>query len=62
MSPVLFGMLYLTHTAVQKFGLTDNLVFSIKTHTFIYQINFKMNIKSSQDIDEVIYHDYYCKY
>jgi len=38
------------------------LVFSMKTHTFIHQINSKMNIKSSQDVDEVINNDFNGKY
>jgi len=49
------------YTTVQKFGVTpNNLVFSMKTHTFIYQINCKMNIKYSQGIDKVINNDFYC--
>jgi len=34
----------------------------MKTLTFIYQVNWKMNIKYSQDIDNVINNDFYCKY
>jgi len=43
-------------------GHADNLVFSMKTHTFIDQINCKMYVKYSQDIEEVINKDFYCKY
>jgi len=50
------------HYGSKVWGHADNLVFSMKTHTFIYQMNFKINIKSSQDIDEVINNDFYCKY
>jgi len=46
----------------KKFWVTDTLVFSMKTHTLIYQMNFKMNIKYSRDIDEVRNNDFYCKY
>jgi len=34
-------------------------VFSMKTHTFIYQMNCKMIIKYSQDIDTVRNNDFY---
>jgi len=51
-----------THYCSKVWCHPDNLVFSMKTHTFIYQINCKINIKSSQDIDEVINNDCYCKY
>jgi len=34
----------------------------MKTHTFIYQMNYKMNIKYSQDIDKVRNTDFYFKY
>jgi len=34
----------------------------MKTLTFIYQMKCKINIKSSQDIDEVINKDFYFKY
>jgi len=43
-------------------GHPDNLKFSMKTHTFIFQINFRIKIKYSKDIDEVINNDFYCKY
>jgi len=43
-------------------GHPENLVFSVKTHTFIYQMNFKMNRKYSQVIDKVINKDFYLKY
>jgi len=39
-----------------------SLVFSMKTHSFIYQFNCKISIKCSQDIDKVINNDFYCKY
>jgi len=34
----------------------------MKTHTFIYQMNCKMNIKYSQDIDKDRNNDFYLKY
>jgi len=47
------------YATVQKF---DNFVFSMKTLTFISQINCKMNRKYSQDIGKVRNNDYYFKY
>jgi len=38
------------------------LSFPFKLTLFIYQMNCKMNIKYSQDIDKVINNDFYCKY
>jgi len=49
-------------SGLKVWGHPDNSVFSMKTLTFICQINFKMNIKFSQDIEEVINNDFYCKY
>jgi len=46
----------------QRIHYRSNGVFSMKTHTFIYQMKCKMNIKYSQDIDEVRNNDFYCKY
>src|SRR4029434_7746571 len=40
----------------------DNFVFSMKTHTFIYQMSCKMNRKYSQDIDKVRNNDFSLKY
>jgi len=47
-----------SYLVVFVWGRPDNLVFSMKTQTFIHQ----MIIKSSQDIEEVINNDFYCKY
>jgi len=47
------------HYGSEVWGHPENLVFPMKTHTFIYQINCKINIKYSQDRDEVIHHDLY---
>jgi len=47
-----------THYRSKVMGHPDNLVFSMKTHTFIYQ----MKRKYSQDIDKVRNNDFYCKY
>jgi len=43
-------------------GHADNFVFSMKTHTFIYQMNSKMKIKYSQYIEKVRNNDFYLKY
>jgi len=43
-------------------GHPDNFVFSMKTHTFIYQMKCKMNRKYSQDFDNVRNNDFYFKY
>jgi len=43
-------------------GHPENVAFSMKTLTFIGQMNCKMNIKYSQDIDTVRNNDFYCKY
>jgi len=40
----------------------ENFVFSMKTHTFIYQMSCKMYRKYSQDIDKVRNNDLYLKY
>jgi len=56
---LMFNMFYILHFksnihyCLQVWGHTDNFVFSMKTPTFIYQINCKMNRKYSQDIDMV---------
>jgi len=44
------------------FIYTDTVVFSMRTHTFIYQINCKMNRKYSQDIDKVKNNDFNFNY
>jgi len=41
------------HDRSKVWGHPHNLVFSMKTHTFIHQINCNMNRKYSQDIDKV---------
>jgi len=50
------------HHRSKVWGHPDNFVFSMKTHTFIYQMSCKMNIKCSQDIDKVRNNDFYLKY
>jgi len=56
---VLNGMSGLrVHYRSEVWGHPDNLVFSMKTHTLIYQ----MNIKYSQDIEKVRNNDFYLKY
>ena len=40
----------------------DNFMFSMRTHTFIHQMSCKMNIKYSQDIDDVRNNYFYLKY
>jgi len=47
------------HYRSKVWGHPDNVVFSMKTLTFIYQMNYKMNIKYSQDIDKVRNNDFY---
>ena len=49
------------HYRSKVWGHPDNFVFSMKTHTFIYQMSCKMNRKYSQDIDEVRNNDFYLK-
>jgi len=49
------------HYRSKVWGHTDNLIFSIKTHTFIYEMNCKMNIKYSQDIGKVKNNDFLFK-
>ena len=50
------------HYRSKVWGHPDNFVFSMKTHTFIYQMSCKMNRKYSQDIDKVRNNDFYLKY
>jgi len=57
----LYIKLYYLHYCSKVCGHPDNFVFSMKTHNFIHQINYNMNIKSSQDMDEVKNNDFYCK-
>ena len=49
------------HYRSKVWGHPDNLMFSMKTHTFIHQMSCKMNRKYSQDIDEVRNNDFYLK-
>jgi len=42
-------------------GPLENVVFSMKTHFYLSN-EYKMNIKSSQDFEEVMNNDVYCKY
>jgi len=41
------------HYRSKVWGHPDNFVFSMRTHTFIYQMSCKMYRKCSQDIDKV---------
>ena len=50
------------HYHSKVWGHPDNFVFSMKAHTFIYQMSCKMNRKYSQDIDKVRNNDFYLKY
>ena len=37
----------------------ENVMFSMKTHTFIHLMSYKINRKYSQDIDKVRNNDFY---
>src|SRR4029434_2397474 len=50
------------HYRSKVWGHPDNFVFSMKTHTFMYQMSCKMNSKYSQDIDKVRNNDFYLKF
>ena len=49
------------HYRSKVWGQPDNFMFSMKTHTLIHQMSCKINIKYSQDIDEVRNNDFYFK-
>ena len=50
------------HYRSKVWGHPDNCLFSMKTHTFVYQMSCKMNRKYSHDIDKVRNNDFYLKY
>jgi len=50
------------HYRLKVWGHPENVLFSMNTLTFIHQINFKINLKYSQDIDKVRNNDFYCIY
>jgi len=55
----MYSSLEIIYTTVQKFWVTRTIsCFSMKTHTFIYQ----MNLKYSQDIQKVRNNDFNLKY
>jgi len=47
------------HYRSKCWGHPDNLVFPMKTHTFIYQMNCKIITKYSQDIHKVRHNDFF---
>jgi len=56
-----WGQIYI-HYRSKVWDHPDNFVFSMKTHTFIFQMSCKMYRKYSQDIDKVRNNDLYLKY